>query len=215
MNPKIYVAGHRGMVGSAIVRQLLAAGHPAERIVTRTHQELDLTDQAAVRAFFAQGGRRCYVVRAGDPLPYDAPVASRIAQLERLIPGFTARFPIANALEPRTWQGMGHLFGLDDVAFVALPDLPDLCRADAAPLPVEEPAGFLPETFVECSTREVPPPGNRAARGLSAQLYGIAAHDPFTLAGAACVLLAAAVLATAWPTLRAMRIDPQRALRQE
>ncbi len=53
MHPKIYVAGHRGMVGSAILRLLLAQGHPAERIVTRTHAELDLTDQAAVRAFFA------------------------------------------------------------------------------------------------------------------------------------------------------------------
>ena len=51
--PKIYVAGHRGMVGSAIVRQLLAHGHPADRILTRTHAELDLTDQAAVRVFFA------------------------------------------------------------------------------------------------------------------------------------------------------------------
>ena len=51
--PKIFVAGHRGMVGSAIVRQLLAHGHPVGRIVTRTHAELDLTDQAAVRAFFA------------------------------------------------------------------------------------------------------------------------------------------------------------------
>lgn len=51
--PKIYVAGHRGMVGSAIVRQLLAQGHPVDRIVTRSHTELDLTDQAAVRAFFA------------------------------------------------------------------------------------------------------------------------------------------------------------------
>ena len=49
---KIYVAGHRGMVGSAIVRALLAKGHPQERIVTRTRAELDLTDQAAVRAFF-------------------------------------------------------------------------------------------------------------------------------------------------------------------
>lgn len=53
VHPKIYVAGHRGMVGSAIVRQLLAHGHPADRIVTRTYAELDLTDQAAVRAFFA------------------------------------------------------------------------------------------------------------------------------------------------------------------
>ena len=52
-HPKIYVAGHRGMVGSAIVRQLLAQGHPIERIVTRTHAQLDLTNQAAVNAFFA------------------------------------------------------------------------------------------------------------------------------------------------------------------
>ena len=50
-NPKIYVAGHRGMVGSAIVRTLQAMGH--SNLVTRTHAELDLTDQAAVRAFFA------------------------------------------------------------------------------------------------------------------------------------------------------------------
>ncbi len=49
---KIYVAGHRGMVGSAIVRQLLAQGLPADRLITRTHVELDLTEQAAVRAFF-------------------------------------------------------------------------------------------------------------------------------------------------------------------
>ena len=51
--PKIYVAGHRGMVGSAIMRQLVASGFPAERIVTRTHAELDLANQADVRAFFA------------------------------------------------------------------------------------------------------------------------------------------------------------------
>jgi GDP-L-fucose synthase len=50
--PKIYVAGHRGMVGSAIVRQLLAQGHPAARIVSRTHAELDLCNQAAVNTFF-------------------------------------------------------------------------------------------------------------------------------------------------------------------
>ena len=49
--PKIYVAGHHGMVGSAIVRVLQRQGHV--NIVTRTHAELDLTEQAAVRAFFA------------------------------------------------------------------------------------------------------------------------------------------------------------------
>ena len=51
-HPKIYVAGHRGMVGSAIVRQLKSIGHPVDSILTRTHAELDLTNQAAVRAFF-------------------------------------------------------------------------------------------------------------------------------------------------------------------
>ena len=51
---KIYVAGHRGMVGSAIVRHLLANGVKQAQIVTRTHSELDLTNQAAVQTFFAQ-----------------------------------------------------------------------------------------------------------------------------------------------------------------
>ena len=47
---KIYIAGHRGMVGGAILRALQAQGQ--HELVTRTSAELDLTDQAAVRAFF-------------------------------------------------------------------------------------------------------------------------------------------------------------------
>ncbi len=47
---KIFIAGHRGMVGSACVRAFKAAGY--DKIVTRTHQELDLTDSHAVRAFY-------------------------------------------------------------------------------------------------------------------------------------------------------------------
>ena len=54
MVDKIFVAGHRGMVGSAIVRQLLAKGQTAERLVMRTHSQLDLINQAAVDAFFAE-----------------------------------------------------------------------------------------------------------------------------------------------------------------
>lgn len=49
---KIYVAGHRGLVGSAILRHLQAAGH--ENLVLRTREELDLTDQTATRFFFAE-----------------------------------------------------------------------------------------------------------------------------------------------------------------
>lgn len=51
-NKRIYIAGHRGMVGSALVRQLQQQANT--EIITRTHAELDLTDQAAVREFFQQ-----------------------------------------------------------------------------------------------------------------------------------------------------------------
>lgn len=51
-NSKVYVAGHRGLVGSAIVRNLEAKGF--ENIITRTHKELDLTNQEDVRRFFEE-----------------------------------------------------------------------------------------------------------------------------------------------------------------
>ena len=51
-NSKIFVAGHKGMVGSAIVRQLKKEGYT--NIITRTHQELDLCRQDAVEKFFAE-----------------------------------------------------------------------------------------------------------------------------------------------------------------
>ena len=52
MNPndKIYIAGHRGLVGSAIVRQLEERGFT--NLLMRTHKELDLTNQAQVQNFF-------------------------------------------------------------------------------------------------------------------------------------------------------------------
>ena len=52
LSDKIYVAGHRGLVGSAIVRSLKAKGYT--NIIGRTHKELDLTNQAAVQQFFEE-----------------------------------------------------------------------------------------------------------------------------------------------------------------
>src|SRR2546425_6407989 len=49
---KIYVAGHKGLVGSALVRQLRAAGHVG--LLLRSHEELDLTNQSEVKAFFSR-----------------------------------------------------------------------------------------------------------------------------------------------------------------
>ena len=74
---KIYVAGHRGMVGSAIVRALRAAGHT--NMVTRTSAELDLRDGAATRAFLAvekpayvvMAAARVGGIKANSTEPYD------------------------------------------------------------------------------------------------------------------------------------------------
>jgi len=62
LNDKIYIAGHRGMVGSAILRQLKAEGYT--NFVLRTSSELDLKDQKAVADFFAQEKPECVFLAA-------------------------------------------------------------------------------------------------------------------------------------------------------
>ena len=64
MNPlsNIYVAGHRGMVGAAVVREIARLGLPPP--LTATHAELDLLDQAATRAFIARHKPSCIVLAA-------------------------------------------------------------------------------------------------------------------------------------------------------
>ena len=59
---KIYVAGHRGLVGSAIVRGLKAQGY--SKLLLRTHHELDLTDQAAVVEFFQKERPQAVIMAA-------------------------------------------------------------------------------------------------------------------------------------------------------
>ncbi len=64
VNPEstIYVAGHRGLVGAAVVRALKRHGH--RNLLLRTHQELDLTEQAAVREFFERERPQAVVMAA-------------------------------------------------------------------------------------------------------------------------------------------------------
>jgi uncharacterized protein len=129
---------------------------------------------AAVRSFFAQGGRKCYLVRAGDPWPLfrpdltpDSRRSLRLQKVRRLIPGFTllpedfARAPgedgddepprPVSPVERARWRSMDHLFGLPDVSFVCLPDLADAVRAEPPDFEAPE---FPPpsEQFLECST---------------------------------------------------------------
>lgn len=150
---------------------------------------------AAVRSFFAQGGRKCYVVRVGDPWVYltkppegllqkDARLYARcrrVSQIGKLIPGFqlpgvcfSQTLP-ADALtdhvgfesspaDRASWRGIGHMFGLPDVSFLCLPDLPDAVRVEDEPVdPVEYPQTDK-EEFVECSGAEDAPPLDRGAR---------------------------------------------------
>jgi len=105
---------------------------------------------AAVRSFFAQGGRRCYVVRMGDPIaPSDDP------------PKLLAKLAVADryaADDQRGWSGVTHLAGLPEVSFLLLPDLPVLSASLPPSLsyaPSALPAG--PEQFVECSVADLTP----------------------------------------------------------
>jgi GDP-L-fucose synthase len=63
LNNKIYIAGHRGLVGSAIVRQLESRGFTS--LIMRTHKELDLTDQVKVQHFFTQEQPDYVILAAG------------------------------------------------------------------------------------------------------------------------------------------------------
>jgi hypothetical protein len=118
---------------------------------------------AAVRSFFEQGGRRCYVVRVGRPWRYTAPAALRMERLDRLVPGWFSGLPPSRA-ERESWRGVAHLFGLPDVSFVCLPDLADVVRPDPAPPVPLVPLPTRPEGFVECSDEPPPPPADPAWR---------------------------------------------------
>jgi hypothetical protein len=125
---------------------------------------------AAVRSFFAQGGRRCYVVCAGAPNALTLSYAQRLARVDTLIPGYTTGFFDFSPLEASSWRGAWWLWDLPDVAFVCLPDLADLLRMEPRPdeLEADGSAPLLREQFVECSLVEAPPPRDTRARLISA-----------------------------------------------
>ena len=87
---------------------------------------------AAVRRFFAQGGRRAIVVRVGDPWPYMEAAGSRAANRDGAHRAGWRRSSVVPSLpfdptDPRTWRGLQHLYGLPEASLVCLPDLADAC----------------------------------------------------------------------------------------
>ena len=127
---------------------------------------------AAVRRFFAQGGRRAIVVRVGDPWPFmDAAgtrAANRTARIARLVPQFVVPSLPFDPTDPRTWRGIQHLYGLPDASLVCMPDLADACGGDPAPPDATLPLVPISEGFVECSHSEAVPPDDLALRYLHA-----------------------------------------------
>lgn len=133
----------------------------------------------AVKAFFAQGGIKAYVVSMADPLSPGAGEAERMATLELLLYGRNG--PFAGAADraelaerpfaalPRTGESPLSQHGIQlgsalaDTALVALPDLPYLSAAPVEPVSVLMPERPAPESFVECVAPHVPTPYRRTA----------------------------------------------------
>ncbi|HAB16209.1 MAG TPA: phage tail sheath protein [Verrucomicrobiota bacterium] len=109
---------------------------------------------AAVRAFFDAGGRKCWVVAAGDPWPLQGRRDSE--RQYDLLP----RDHQFSTLDRESWRGIAHVLGLPEVSFLCLPDLPDLF-AIPPPAPRPAPPPTSPELFVECGSRLPTPPGLR------------------------------------------------------
>lgn len=147
---------------------------------------------AAVRSFFAQGGRKCYVVRVGDPFPVlaDRSDDEREAALARLVPGYPLAYAAAPA-DPAGWRGMAHLMGLPDVSFLCMPDLADIVgRQPSPPFPADLP-DLPPEVFTDCSDGELGEVAQVPARRMCAPRCDAAGYA----AWARALGLAAAALA--------------------
>lgn len=130
---------------------------------------------AAMRSFFARGGRRAVVIRVGDPWPYveggSRRAALRRERLRRLLPDFAEREAPARPFEPHnpaTWQGIQHVYGLREPSMLLLPDLPDACTYEPLPPPVDRKPPPAAEGFVECSAAEPQLRRDDALRRLSA-----------------------------------------------
>jgi hypothetical protein len=112
---------------------------------------------ANVRSFFAQGGKRCYIVRMGDPVARTDSPSTKKTKLDSLLIGL-----LHDPSDPSTWHGTGHLAGLLDVSFLCLPDLPVLAASEpsgAVGQRPNPPSG--PEQFVECSRTDLAPAQQR------------------------------------------------------
>lgn len=136
---------------------------------------------AAVRSFFAQGGRRCYVVRAGDPLALESTRQYRLDSIPRLLPGYPIHFD-PTPTDRQSWSGLGHLFGLPDVSFVCLPDLPEAVSMDRQRVSLPNPPSGPTAVFEECSVQLPTPPADVTVRDVRAPRCSEAGYKDWSTA---------------------------------
>jgi hypothetical protein len=122
----------------------------------------------AVGEFFAAGGRLAYVVRRGGAFAPDAPLSERTALLRGLEQA-------GSADDRRSWTGIGHLWGLPEVSFLVVPDLPELAAGDAVPLVVATPPRPAPEVVFGPCSAGVPEPEDQRVVPLDAPRLDVAA----------------------------------------
>lgn len=143
---------------------------------------------AAVRSFFARGGRRAIIIRVGDPWPFLESGANRAAKrrarLRRLLPDFADEAPgvLFDPTDPGSWGGVHHLGGLRDASFLCLPDLPDACATEPLPPQTDLPLTVPPQGFVECSDVEAALPVDRGLRALAAPRLDSRGYGPWRIA---------------------------------
>lgn len=137
-----------------------------QREVERDSKErCDTLLGAAIRSFFAQGGRNCYVVRLGNPWPVFPPQDHRAANAGVRGEGsFLPRFPEPSPVDRRSWKGAGHILGLPDVSVLCLPDLVELFAIEPSKLEAAK-VELPPEKFVECA-EELEAPRGRILAGI-------------------------------------------------
>jgi hypothetical protein len=144
---------------------------------------------SAVRSFFARGGKRAVIIRVDDPWPYLESSMRRTVRrrerLVRLVPDFADRSMPERPFDPtdpRTWQGIYHLYGLREVSLLCLPDLPDACAVEPSAPATNFPPPMLPEGFVECSEDEPALPKDRGLRLIPAPRLDSRSFAPWQLA---------------------------------
>jgi hypothetical protein len=138
-----------------------------------------------VRSFFAQGGRKCYIVRVDDPVGPDDTPQTLAAKLRELLPNGT--FAPDQA---QSWTGVGSLSVLEDASFLLTPDLPVLSASTPSGAAGQTPDPATgPEEFVVCSRGSSNVPQNQPSPPAAAAAPRLAAADYTNWAASVAAIL--------------------------